>query len=175
MTTVEEWVDSNWNTSALGYHFTELRKKVRGEIIDLVSKVLESKTLDEKIDFRDIQTGDTVYFIDKSPDGNRVYISDYMEVFYTDEDTITSTHGARVQMRPHRVFYLVDRPDPIPDLPSETGTTIWDVALADGGFCTMLTRTITDDWLGLHSTGEPVMVDSDYITGFTLGKPDKYR
>lgn len=175
MTTVEEWVDSNWNTLAIGCHFTELRKKVRGEIIDLVSKVLESKSIDEKIDFKDIQPGDTVYFIDKSPDGNRVYISDYIEVAYTDGETLVSTHGARTQMRSYRTYYLVKRPDPKPDLPSETGTTIWDVALADGGFCNMLTRSITDDWIGLHSTGYPVRVDSDQITRFTLDKPDKYR
>lgn len=174
MTTVEEWVDSNWNAIELGFHFTELRKKVQDEIINLVSKVLENKTIDEKIDFEDIQPGDTVYFIDKT-DGTRVYISDYMEVAYTDGETLVSTHGARAQMRPYRVYYLVDRPDPKPELPTETGTAIWDVALADGGFCIMLTRAPTDDWIGLHSTGEPVRIDSDQITGFTLDKPDKYR
>lgn len=174
MTTVEEWVKSTWNTPALRYTFTDLRIEIQDEIINLVSKVLESKTIDEKIDFKDIQSGDTVYFIDKT-DGTRVYINDYMEVDYTDGETLVSTHGARAQMRPYRVYYLVNRPDPKPDLPSETGTTIWDVALADGGFCNMLTRSPTDDWIGLHSTGEPVRVGSDQITGFTFDKPDKYR
>ena len=174
MTTVKEWVNSTWNTP-LGFPFTDLLIEVQDEIINLVSKVLESKSIDEKIDFKDIQPGDTVYFIDKSPDGNWVYISDYMEILDTSKDALTTVQGLHIRIRSHRTYYLVDRPDPKPDLPTETGTTIWDVALADGGFCNMLTRSITDDWIGLHSTGEPVRIDSDQITWFTLDKPDKYR
>lgn len=173
MTTVEEWVKSTWNTPTLRYHFTDLRIEIQDEIINLVSKVLESKTIDEKIDFKDIQPGDTVYFIDKT-DRNRVYINDYMEVDYTDGETLVSTDGARAQMRPYRVYYLVDRPDPKPELPAEPGTTIWNVTLTGGGFCPMLTRTPNGKWVGIYSSGVSLLVIDEHISSFSLEIPETF-
>lgn len=175
MTTVEEWVDSNWIAHPFGYQFTDLGIEVQDEIIKLVSKVLESKTIDDKIDFKDIQSGDTVYFVDKSPDGNRVYISDYMDVVHVYDDTLTTAQGGvRVQMRPYRVYYLVNRPDPKPDLPSEPGTTIWNVTLAGGGFCPMLTRTPNGKWVGIYSSGVSLLVIDEHIFRFSLEIPETF-